>query len=374
MLKNLKLAAIALLVVAGFAACDDDNEIDIEQQFTPTYAGKTAYVITQGNQSNKLPGGIDMLNLEGKTVTSSVFYSANGQYLGDTPQAAVRYGNNIYVPMYGSNCVWAIDAATLKKTAQVKVTEPEAVVGAGGYIFVARNDGYVERFSASNPPLTLTSEKTGCDSVEVGPNPAGLAAANGKVYVTISDGYNYTGDNPYGNGKKVVEIDAQTFTITRTFSVGINPGQIFADSKGELFLVARGDYGANPSKVQKIATDGTVSDFCDGAMITLQNDTLYVLNTGYDEYWTLQLQSAKWYAVQTGQSGDINFGGTSPVSPISLDVSPVSGRIFVSSCASTSWDAYSQPGLVYEYKSVKEGGTLVHTYDVGVEPYSVVFY
>lgn len=374
MQKFFKLAAMALLVATGFAACDDDNETDIEKQFVPTYEGKTAYVITQGNQGNKLPGGIDMLNLESKTVTSDVFYSANGQYLGDAPQSAVRYGSDLYVPMYGSNCVWAINASTLKKTAQVKVNEPEAVIGAGGYIFVARNDGYVERFSASNPPLSLTSEKTGCDSVYAGPNPAGLAAANGKVYVTISDGYNYTGDNPYGNGKKVVEIDAQTFAITNTYSVGINPGQIFADSRGEIFLVARGDYGANPSKIQKIATDGTVSDFCDGSLLTLQNDTLYVLNTGYDENGTLQLQSAKWYAVLTGQNGDINFGGTTPVNPTAIDVSPVSGRIFVSSCASLDWDAYSLPGVVYEYKSVKEGGTHVHTYDVGVEPYSVVFY
>lgn len=374
MLRNLRLAAMALLVATGFAACDDDNEADIEKQFVPTYEGKTAYVITQGNQGNKLPGGIDLLNLESKTVTSGAFYSANGQYLGDTPQSAVRYGSDIYVPMYGSNCVWAINASSLKGAAQVKVNEPEAVIGAGGYIFVARNDGYVERFSASNPPLSLTSEKTGCDSIEVGPNPAGLAAWGGKVFVTISDGYNYTGDNAYANGKKVVEIDAQTLTVTNTYSVGINPGQIFADSKGELFLVARGDYGANPSKIQKIATDGTVSDFCDGALMTLQNDTLYVLNTGYDENWTLQLQSAKWYAVLTGQSGDINFGGTTPVSPIAIAVSPVSGRIFVTSCASLDWDAYSLPGVVYEYKSVNEGGTHVHTYDVGVEPYSVVFF
>lgn len=367
MFKKNNFTAILLFLLVGFVACDEEEEVNIEKQFTPTYAGKTAYVITQGNQSSKISGGIDILNLEEKTVTLSAFYQANGQYLGEIPQSGIRYGSNMYVPMYGSNCVWVINTSTLLKVAQISVNSPEAVCGSQGYIFVASNEGYVVRYSASD--YTQQGEQ-----LQVGPNPAGLTAVNGKVYVTISDGYNYSSANPYENGKKVVEIDAENFTITNTFEVGLNPGQIFSTTKGEIYLIARGDYGANPSKVQKIATDGTVSDFCEGALMTMENDTLYVLNTGYNDAWELELKSAKYYALTAGTSGDINFGETVPVSPISIHVSPVSGNIFVCSCASTSYTAYSEPGLVYEYESVKKGNTFVNTYNVGVEPYSIIFY
>lgn len=366
--RQLKWAAFALLIGAGLASCSDDSNPGIPP-VTPQYTGTAAYVVNQGNMSNKLPGSIDMLDLGSQSVTSGVFYQVNGQHLGDTPQAGVRYESSLLVPVYGSDCVWVIDAATLQKVAQLKVDDPEAACAAEGYVFAASNDGYVVRFDAK------TMVQAG-DHLEVGPNPAGMAVSNGTVYVTISDGYNYEGDNPYGNGKKVVAIDAKTFTKKAEYAVGLNPGQLFTNSKGEVYLIARGNYANIQSTVQKIGTDGKVSDCFSGSMMTMSNDTLYVLSIAYDANYK-PVTSSIWYDTISGTSGEGFLDNANlPVNPIAIDVNPVNGHIFVCSRKSTSYDAYSQPGCVYEYRGLKEGslkGAHVHTYDVGVEPYSVAF-
>lgn len=362
MLKHLKLAAVALLIAMGIAGCSDDPA---QPNLPETgYTGQVAYVVNQGNQGNKLPGSIDRLNLNDRTVTSGIFYQANSQYLGDTPQAPVRYKNYVLVPMFGSDCVWVIDATTMLKVAQLNVKAPEAVVGADGYIFVASNNGYVERFDATTFALAG-------NQLEVGPNPAGLAAGNGKVYVTISDGYNY--QNNYVNGKKVVAIDSKEFKATATYDVGLNPGQIFTNSKGYVYFVARGNYADVQSTVQQIAPDGTVSDVMAGSNITLCNDTLYVLSITYDANWQPKA-AGYWYDTVSGaKGGDFLDAANLPVNPIAIDVNPVNSHIFICSRQSTSGDAYSNPGVVYEYNSLKEGAKWAYTYNVGVEPYGVAF-
>lgn len=363
MLKHLKLAAIALLFIGSVASCTDDND-EPNPNPQPQYTGAAAYVVNQGNQYNKLPGSIDQLNLNDHTVTSGVFYKANSQSLGDTPQAPVRFGEYVLVPVFDSNCLWVINANTMLKVAQLSVEAPEAVVGADGYIFVASNNGYVVRFDAK------TFAQAG-DKLEVGPNPAGLTAANGTVYVTISDGYNY--QNGYVNGKKVVAIDAKGFTKKATYDVGLNPGQIFANSKGYVYFVARGNYADVASTVQQIAPDGKVSDVMPGSNITLRNDTLYVLSISYDANYK-PVASASWYATVSGTKGaDFLDAANLPVNPIAIDVSPVNGHIFVCSRKDTSSEAYSNPGVVYEYGSLKQGAKWVFTYNVGVEPYGVAF-
>lgn len=366
--KYFKFSAIALLAIATFTACDDSTEPIVDPVTPPetAYKGTIAYVVNQGNMYNKLPGSIDQLNLISGSVASGYFYKVNGQYLGDTPQAPVRYGQKIYVPMYGSNCLWIIDAQSMKQLAQVSVSHPEAVVGSNGYVFVASNDGYVERVD------TATFVKD-TQQIEVGPNPAAFTALNEKVYVTVSDGYNYMGDNAYQNGKKVVAINAKTFTKDAQYTVGINPGLISAGST-DLFVVARGNYTDIASTVQKIdLSTGKVSDVCEGSLIAMQNDTLYVLNIGYDENYN-PVVSTRWIDVINNTSGT-NFieSNSLPVNPIAININPVDGHIFICSRASTSSTAYSENGIVYEYSNLKSGAKLVHTYNVGVEPYGVVF-
>lgn len=362
MLKHLKFAACALLVAASFAACSDDDGPTVI--IDPVISQSTeAYVINQGNMYGGVAGSIDMLSLDSMSVTSDVFYSVNNQSLGDTPQAAIHYGSYIYVPVYASNVVWVLNDSTLQIVQQIQTDEPEAVCGIGDYVFVANNTGTLTRINTTDFTTTVSDN--------VGPNPAGMAAANGKLYVTISDGYNYSAN--YENGKKVVALNPETMAVDATYTVGLNPGQIVANEAGELFVVARGNYSDVSATVQKIATDGTVTDYAEGSLIAMNGNTLYVLDAATD--WTtgsVNVTSA-CYNTATGTSvTSILPSDNVPPMPNAIDVNPNNGNVFI--CADKGAYDYDKEGYVYEYTANADGTlSFYHRYDVGVHPYGVVF-
>ena len=360
--KNLKFAAVALTVCAGFAACSDD-----ENEATPidwTNNANGAYVINQGNQYGGVAGAVSYIDLSTWNVTNGVFLSVNGQSLGDTPQAAVHYGSKIYVPVYGSNKLWIVDGTTLKKLAEVSTNEPEAVCGAGKYVFVTNNDGKLTRVD------TLSYETS---QIEVGPNPANLCEANGKVYVSISDGYNYAGG--YADGKKVAVVNAETFTKERDVTVGTNPGSIVSDKWGNVYVVARGDYYTEMPKVQRIAPDYTVTDYCSGQLVACNGNRLYVVDYTAD-YTTntcdvksaLYLTSQDASATPAAESSWTLDANHLPEMPNALDINPANGDLYV--CADNGPLGYSSNGYVYVYDA---NGNYKAKANVGVHPYGVVF-
>lgn len=357
--KHLQLAACALLIFVGLIACDDDEET-IKTSTYETTTVDCAYVVNQGNYYSGVAGTLDRLDLEAGTVTSGVFYSANNQSLGDTPQQAIVYGSKIYVPVYASNLVWVLDAYSLEILAQVSSASPEAVCGEGAYVFISNNDGYVTRMD------TLTFSAT--EQLAVGPNPCHMTAANSKVYVSISDGYNYT--NGYADGKKVVAIDAESFTIAQTFSVGTNPGPIVADEEGNVYVVARGDYYLELPLVQKISTDGTVTDFADGSLLAYHDDTLYVVDYTADYVSNTCEVSAAAYSTTSAtllSNWELDADHL-PLMPNAIDVNPVTGDLYI--CSDNSPYGYSENGYVFVYTAE---GAYQTTYDVGIHPYGVVF-
>lgn len=360
MRKHLHFAVLMLLAIVGFTACDDE---EVNYDNGPVVGEKGAYVVLQGNQYAGITGEVDALNFSDASVSSNVFRSINQMALGDSPQTPVRHGAKVYIPTFGSNRVWITDATTLQKKAYVEVSAPQAVCGAEGYVFAASNDGYVVRmdtltFSGLSPRL------------EVGPNPAGMTYSNGKLYVTVSDGYNSAGG--YANGKKVVVIDPETFTIEKEIAVGLNPGQIVSDLGGNVFVVCMGNYGDIAPKVQKISPDGTVTDFCSGSLIAAnpKGVTLYVIDAQTDWVANTTTVAAKAYYTLEGKVIDFAIADADlPAMPTAININPTTGNLFI--CSDPSAAGYSEKGYVNEYST---GGRLLHRYNVGVHPYGVVFF
>lgn len=362
-IKYLVRTALALLCLALPYACSNDDT-EGSSPSAPSLPGtKYAFVVNQGNMYNGLPGSLSRLNLSDGTVTADFFYSFNHRALGDTPQRPVRYGSRIYVPVYGSSLVWVIDAATTRIIASLSVSNPEAVCGAGGYVYIASNDGYVQR--ADTLGYTLS------DRLTVGPNPMGLATLGDKVYATISDSYNYTGANAYANGKKLAVIDTQTFTKSSEIPVGTNPTQIEAGRDGNLYVVASGNFSTIPSTIQRVTPSGTTTDLCTGSLFALRGDTLAVASTTYDANYTPSL-SLSYVILSSGRTvADFIAEAERPASAIMLDFNPADGHLFV--CANASAAAYNEPGIVHEYAAIGSGAKRIRQYAVGVQPYGLVF-
>ena len=385
-MKFLKFAALALLLSAGFTACSDDDPIAPSPNPDPVTPDSTVhtrgeagfYVVNQGNMG-VLDGTLDFFTADGQTRTAGIFYSANDKMsVGDSPQKPVIYGTKLYIPVYSAGLVWVVDATTAKVVASIKTAEPEAVCGAEGYLFISNNDGNVTRVD--------TTDYSKTETIAVGPNPAGMTTTDGKVYVSISDGYNYA--NGYVDGFKVAEVDAKTFTKTRDIKVGMNPGDITADDYGNVFVVCRGDYGATVSTIYKFtpATMSEASAFCPGTLIAVDNQQrtsrataatspLIVLNAVTDYSNWPNVQTVVTSALYNGVTGEKVTDGflasdNLPVSPIAVDINPTTHEVYVCSDSSVGSDQYTTPGYIKVYSA---SGTYLRTLTTGVHPFGVAF-
>jgi len=267
-MKHLKTLLAILMGALALTACSDDGEITVVGPTAPDTL-PNAYILNQGSYYNGIDGTLDALLPDG-SYTASLFSNVNGQSLGDSPQNGVVYGSHLYIPMYGSNLLWVLDAATLRIVTSIATNSPEWVCAAGGAVFVSNNDGYVSRIDTLSMSVTT--------KVAVGPNPAQMTSRGDSVYVSISDGYNWSGG--CADGKRVAVIDATTGKVTRSLPCGVNPGLLAATADGTLYVVARGTYEG--AVVQQIAADGTTTTLCDGSIIALSGNTLYVINVTTD--------------------------------------------------------------------------------------------
>lgn len=209
--KHLFFATALFSIAPLFCACnDDDNEIEVprdpeedpssQPDTTPEVTSPTEatglYVINAGNLSNNVNGTLSFINFEKGTASNNVFFDINKRSLGSTPQDAIVYGSKMYIAIYGSNIIEIVDKNTAKSIKQIVPTStqgegPRDIIAANGKVYVSMYDGYVSRIDT----LSLTIDAT----LNVGPNPEEMTVANGYLYVANSDGMNYGAD--YANGK-----------------------------------------------------------------------------------------------------------------------------------------------------------------------------
>lgn len=374
MLKQLKFAAIALLVAVGFTACSDDEPTPAP---APLRGEAGMYVINQGNSYGNVAGALDFIAQNG-TKTDSVFFKANGQLIGDAPQKPIIYGSKMYVPVFASNLVWVLDANTATVIASVQTNKPEAVCASNGHVYISNNDGFVTRID--------TTTYTKSAPLAVGPNPYGMAAANGKVYVACSDANNYQcADSLKYANSAIAVIDEATFSKVKSITNKNvkNPWEMVADNSGNVYVTT--PYTAN--KVWKIDANDNVSALCDGTYIatnsqnrtsraTGKQDLLYVIHavTDWNAKPATTTVSSSVYNAATGAQLSNNFLQTPAntteytFSPICMDVNPANGDIYV--CSDNGSNGYAKPGYINVYTS---NGAFSKRIATGIHPYGVIF-
>lgn len=368
MLKQLKFAAIALLVAVSFTACSDDEPTPAP---APLRGEAGMYVINQGNSYGNVAGALDFIAQNG-TKTDSVFFKANGQLIGDAPQKPIIYGSKMYVPVFASNLVWVLDANTATVIGSVQTNQPEAVCASNGHVYISNFDGFITRID--------TTSYTKSAPLAVGPNPYGMAAANGKVYVACSDAY--------GEGNKnsaIAVIDEATFSKVKSITNKNvkNPWEMAADNSGNVYVTT--PYTAN--KVWKIDANDNVSVLCDGTYIatntqnrtsraTGNQDLLYVIHavTDWNAKPATTTVSSSVYNAATGALLSNNFLQTPAntdeytFAPICMDVNPANGDIYV--CSDNGSNGYAKPGYINVYTS---NGAFSKRIATGIHPYGVIF-
>lgn len=263
-----------LMLCLTFNACEKSQDEDRPQ------AGQGVYVLNNGNMGDN-NAGIGIYSPSSKTFVSDVFFSVNGQKLGDLGQDILTFNDEVYIAVNGSRTIFVTDLS-LKIKEQINVfrdgvsLSPKYFASAGDKIYVTYYEGYVGEIDSADHSVRVT---------QVGPNPEGLAVAGDCLYVANSGGMSYP---DYNNTVSVISIE--DFIETKVIEVNLNPVKVVASSDGEyVYVSSYGNYSDVPACLQVIETSaGRVRnlDYSSVSAMAMGNDdTLYILAGGYDDDW-----------------------------------------------------------------------------------------
>ena len=265
---------LALTLGAMLAACQEKSSDDI------TVSTPGTYILNNGNWGAN-DSNIGIYVPSTKTYTPLAFYAANSQKLGDLGQDILALGSEIYIAVNGSQTIFVTDA-DLKLLHQINADidgtrlSPKALATTAGKMYVTYYEGFVGEIAPSDHSVRLCS---------VGPNPEGLAAAGGNLYVANSGGMSYPA---YNNTLSVIPLDE--FTEASTIEVNVNPIKVEASSEGKyVYVTSFGNYADVPAKLQVVETaTGKVTDLDYASVSGIAkgaDNVLYILCGGYDENW-----------------------------------------------------------------------------------------
>lgn len=337
-------------------SCSDDDVND-EPVYEPVDVSNGLFVVNRGNYFNKIEGSLTYLDYSTNLAKQNVFQAANNRSLGASPNSGIIYGSKMYVAVSQSNVVDVIDVKSMKSLKQIKPvegngTEPRYLASHNGKVYVSMFDGYVAKIDT----VSLAVES----SVKVGDNPEEIAVAGDYLYVANSG---------YGKGETLSKIDLRSFTETKKINVGLNPSKIVANER-YLFVICMGNYKDIKAMAKRVdvATE-KVTDFAPATLAAIDGDDVYLINSPYG-------MDAKDYTyLKYSDDSPLNpepFVSEGVDSPESVAVDPVTEHVFVGSfvMGAYGYADYSVNGYLKEYD---EDGKFVRRYETGVDPYYIIF-
>lgn len=317
-------STLFLAVLFSFSSCSDDGKKDdiLPSQLIPN----GAYVINSGGKGNNA-ASITYYDLDTKQVKTGVFESVNGVGLGDTGESMIVYGSKMYVAVYNSGIIYILDKnckiLSIIKSETADKIQPREFEAYNGKVYVSLYEGYLARIDTT----TLTIDK----KIVVGPNPESVKAANNKIYVANSGGMN--SKNGYNNTVSIVDPE---LTSSREIEVGMNPQEFKKDKYNNLYLISRGNYKTDvtavPNRLQQINTTTdkvTVLDEGHSFLMFPYGDKLYLVNKVYVN--SIPTSTISCYNISEKKVVQENFitDGT-VISDISkIEFEPISGDIYV---------------------------------------------
>jgi DNA-binding beta-propeller fold protein YncE len=173
--------------------------------------------------------------------------------LGDVGNDLQIYGSRLYAVINCSNKVEVMDAQTACRLGQIDIPNCRYIRFHGGYAYVTSYTGPVEL----NPNYEQRGYVAKVDTATlqvvarclVGFQPDELEIIGDRIYVANSGGYMFPNDE-----NTVSVIDIPSFTEVSRIEVARNLHRLRADRHGNLWVMSRGDYYAQPSRLYRVDT------------------------------------------------------------------------------------------------------------------------
>jgi YVTN family beta-propeller protein len=302
---------------------------------------------------------LSWINLQNEEVDVDFFNTKNGRLLGDTGNDMHVYGGKIYIVVNNSNTLEILSKSSGESIKQLAMTvngngkQPRSIAFHGSKAFITCYDGYVDILDTLT--LTITNR------IKVGANPEGLAVSNGKLFVANSGGLNVSLPD-----STVSIIDLSTFQEIKKITVGKNPGHINVDEQGDVYVIARGNYGSIPSRMVKIdPITNTVSQTFsfDASKIERMNDHFLISFYNY----STETSEIRLFNTVTENIVSNSFISTNDITTLyGIYYNSTSDKIFCLDAMS-----YTNSGYVRQYNS---SGIFEKSYHVGLNPSKIIFY
>jgi len=327
---------------------DPDNGITAKNM-------KGMFVVCEGNFGSA-EGDITWYNPEDGNTVKSLYYSTNGTELGDIAQSFIIADTLGLITVNNSQKVTVV---SMKSFAMVKnlnnFSYPRGITRANEKtVYVANGNGSADNYIYSIDLTTL--KKT--DSLVVSKGPESLLTVGDKVYATISGGWN-------NDGNTVIEINPETFEITKTYTVGSCPVDLVADNNKNIWVYCKGvpDYSAYPDisytgmglcKIDRTTGNVTTFEFTEMVSPGIYNvaaspdgKTIYYLNDG------VFAVASTATSLPASALIDGSFYG--------IDVDPKSGNL-------VGLDAVNSKAVVFNTNGIEQ-----YSFETGNFPNSVIF-
>ncbi len=373
--KRLLNSAIAFATMALFVACSDDDKTIEPTPTVPapqTQASKGAYVLSSGywGENNASIQYIDLEN--NRVINDDMYFTANGEGLGDSGQDLILYGSKLYCTVSTSEKVVIMDKrCKVLKSHSLRVdteslpsdiiinSSPRYLAAHNGKVYFTAYDGTVSRIDTT----TLEIEA----KINIGNVPEAITVANEKLYVNLSD---------YGSGNRVAVIDIATFTKIKEIRVALNPySTCFTGSDGYVYVISNGNYAGDVSIPESKWVYSTLQRiYPETDMITEEWPATFACQYGddiyaiYSEYYLPETHKCvKYNLVNKSESNFIDleeFKYDGYACANSINVNPANGDAYV--CC-TPWGQY---GVV---KVFNKHGDYQQEFTVGYCPSKVIF-
>lgn len=329
------------VVLLVFVACRQGERI-VPPVVTPVDSAQPAslvegfFLLNEGNSgTNK--ASLDFYDNRTGNYNKNIYATVNPtavKELGDVGNDIQVYGSKLYAVINGSNKVEVMDAGTAKRIGQINIKNCRNITFAGGKAYVSTYASPVK--VDPNAPIGMvmqvdTATLAVTDSVNVGYQPEGMAAVNGKLYVANSGGYRAP---QYDSTVSV--IDLATFTEIKKIHVAINLDRVTVDGAGDIYVTSGGDHYNRPSALFAIdtKTDEVKQRFDIGASnLCIVGDTAYVYGSEFNyntKTWTISYNMVN-VSTETVLPGNFITDGTDAgiQMPYGIAVNPVTRDIFV---------------------------------------------
>lgn len=323
-MKKIYYLLLCATTLLATVSCDDTTTSSPQEDGT-----NFIYTLNCGDWGSN-NSTLSSYDIEDGSTVDCVVAGHNNISIGDTAQDILVLGNKMFITVSVSGVIFVtnLQGTILKTITSDTYFSPRYLTTDNDYVYVSFQDGAVGKI---DPDIyTMTTVATTAPG-----NPEELDIVDGNLYVAISD-------YGYGNSESVVSVfSASTMTFTKNITVGDNPTILSADTKGNVYVVAMGDYapGSVPRSLHKIdtATD-TVTELTisgvDGAEPTAavvgKDDILYVIEGVSNSSNNYKLEGSVYaYDATTGTASDFISDGTSISNMYSISSNTETGDIYV---------------------------------------------